>query len=316
MELRHLRYFVVLAQEENFHRAAQRLHVSQSPLSRQMQALQAEIGAALLEPHGRGVRLTPAGRLFAQRAEAILAASDAAVAEARLMGQGRIGTIPIGFETGTAYFGTLAAIVTTARRREPRITLDLTPMSSAEQWEALQSGTIALGYGHYPPDDPDLAWREISRARIGVVLAGDHRLAARPELALEDLRGEPVLLQPRRHYPRLHDDLIAAVRARGLVLDVLAEIADLEAILALVAGGDAVTFLPENQIPILLLGTAVWKPVTDLDVHRADIVMWRRQDERSPLLRPLIDIVREVAGGYAARDQPGTSDGSRSGGPT
>ena len=292
MELRHLRYFVVVAEEENFHRAARRLHVSQSPLSRQMRDLQAEMAVPLLEPFGRGVRLTAAGRLFAERARAILSDVDAAVAEARLTAQGRIGTVAIGFETGAALFGRFAAIVAAARRREPRITLDLVPMSTAEQWAALRAGEIAFGYGSYLPGDALLEGIEISRDRLGVVAATDHRFAARTEITVADLRDEPVLMQPRRLYPRLHDDLIAAVRGHGVVLNVTAEIVDLEALLTLVASGDAVTFLPRSQRRVLEYSSAVWRPVTDLDVLISDVVAWRAEDTNSLLLRPLLDVVR------------------------
>ncbi|MCT7658026.1 LysR family transcriptional regulator [Mycobacterium deserti] len=96
MELRHLRYFIVVAEEENFRRAAERLHVSQSPLSRQMRDLQAEIGVELLEPAGRGVRLTPAGQHFATKARGVIATVEDAVQETQLMAQGKIGTLAIG----------------------------------------------------------------------------------------------------------------------------------------------------------------------------------------------------------------------------
>ncbi|SDI45126.1 DNA-binding transcriptional regulator, LysR family [Sinosporangium album] len=294
MELRHLRYFVVLAEEENFHRAAERLHVSQSPLSRQMRDLQAELGITLIEPSGRGVRLTTAGRFFAEKARRILAGVDTAVHETSLVAQGKIGTVAIGFETGRAYFDTLGTIVATFRRRRPLIALRLTPMSSAEQWEALHAGEILFGYGNYPPNDRSLHYVEVARDRLGVVLPPDHRLATRSWLKTADLRSEPVLLQPRSLYPRLYDDIIAAMRRHDIVLDVVAEVFDLEALLTLVTSGDAITFGPEKQIPLLLLGNAVWRPVVDLDVQVAEIGMWRPEDADTPLLRPLIDIVNET----------------------
>jgi DNA-binding transcriptional LysR family regulator len=294
VELRHLRYFVAVAEQENFHRAAELLHVSQSPLSRQMRDLAAEIGVDLFEPAGRGVRLTAAGRVFADKAARVLTAVDAAVAEARLVAQGRIGTVSIGFETGTAYFGHLQRIVSTFRRSEPRITVRLEPMSSAQQWDALHTGQIALGYGFYPPADGSLACLEVARDRLGAVLPAGHRLAARTELTLADLRDEPVLLQPRAQYPRLHDDILTAARVRGITLDVAAGSIDLEALLTHVAAGDAITFLPEGHVRVLGLGPAVWRPVTDLDIETADVVMWRPEDADTPLMRPLLAIVREI----------------------
>jgi DNA-binding transcriptional LysR family regulator len=110
MELRHLRYFIAIAEEENFRRAAERLHVSQSPLSRQMQQLEEEIGAELFEPSGRGVKLTAAGRLLRDRAKTILSSVDAAAKEVRETAEGQIGTVTIGFESGSGYMGPLSAI--------------------------------------------------------------------------------------------------------------------------------------------------------------------------------------------------------------
>src|SRR3954464_4079205 len=177
VELRHLRYFVVVAEEENFHRAAEKVHVSQSPLSRQMQQLREEIGVDLFEPSGRGVKLTLAGRMFLDRAKEILAAVDAAVAEAREATDGRIGTIAIGFEPGAGYVGCLSTIVAELRKRQPRVSVKLLPMISTEQWEALRLGEIALAYGNEDPDDSSLRSMVLSRARIGIRLPKEHPLA-------------------------------------------------------------------------------------------------------------------------------------------
>jgi LysR family transcriptional regulator, benzoate and cis,cis-muconate-responsive activator of ben and cat genes len=133
MELRHLRYFVTIAEEQGFRRAAERLHVSQSPLSRQMQDLEEEMGVQLFEPEGRGIKLTAAGKAFAERARSILASVDAAVDEAQGIAEGRLGTVVIGFETGTTFMGALLSLVAAFRKRAPRLGLQLLPMSSVEQ---------------------------------------------------------------------------------------------------------------------------------------------------------------------------------------
>lgn len=156
MELRHLRYFLAVAEEQNFHRAAERLHVSQSPLSRQVQALEDELGVELFEPEGRGVKLTEAGKRFAERAKSILRTANDAVTEARDVAHGRLGTVSIGFETGTSFSGHLTNLLLRYRARMPGITIQLTPMSSAEQWEALRTGQIALGYAVYASPEASL----------------------------------------------------------------------------------------------------------------------------------------------------------------
>ncbi len=306
MELRHLRYFVAVAEEENFHRAAEKLHVSQSPLSRQMQQLKEEIGVDLFEPSGRGVKLTLAGRMFLDRAKAILSTLDAAVGEAREATSGRIGTIAIGFAQGAAYAGALSTIVATFRKRQPRVTLKLLPLTITDQWEALRLGEIAFAYGTYAPHDASIRSVVLARARIGVLLPRDHRLAAKAKLKVEDLANELVLMGPRRLHPRLHDDIIAAVRARGVVLNLGSEVLDREALWTLVASGLGLTFAGERSASFLdaagptddpsplQLGTAVWRPLSDLGVELRDVAMWRVDAERSPLVRPLIDIAGEV----------------------
>jgi len=305
MELRHLRYFVAIAEEENFHRAAQKLHVSQSPLSRQMQQLEQEVGVDLFEPSGRGVKVTLAGRLFLERARAILSSVDAAIGEAREATEGKIGTIAIGFEPGSGYLGLLSTIVAKLRGRQPRVSVKLLPMISTEQWEALRLGEIGLAYGNEIPDDAALRSIVLSRTRLGIRLPRQHPLAKKRALRVEDLENEPILMGPRRLRPRLYDDIIAAVRARGVVLNSTPDVGDGEAVWTLVSSGLGMTFAAESGARFLDAGgtasgaggpsgAAVWRPLSNLGVELRDVAAWRADAVRSPLLAPLIDVVREV----------------------
>ncbi|MCY1004581.1 LysR family transcriptional regulator [Nannocystis pusilla] len=295
MELRHLRYFVTIAEEQSFRRAAERLHVSQSPLSRQMNDLEEEMGVELFEPDGRGIKLTAAGKVFAERARSILGSVDAAVEEAKEVAGGRLGTVVLGFEPGATFTGALASLVAAFRRRAPRIGLQLIAMSSAEQWVALRDGTIAFAYGNYAATDDALTCMEMTRDRLGMVLAHDHRLARRTKIRLHDLAGERVILEPRRLYPHLHADIIAAARAQDVSLAVISEVPDLEVLLALVAIGDAVSFLPRRTAALVTpMSSVVWRPVVDLDIKLSDVVTWRVKDADTPVVRALIDSAREV----------------------
>jgi DNA-binding transcriptional LysR family regulator len=230
---------------------------------------------------------------------------DAAVEEAREATDGRLGTIAIGFGPGATYAGALSTIVAKLRKRQPRVRVKLFPMTSAEQWEALRLGEISFAYGNYVPDDSSLRSVVLARTRIGILLPGDHRLAARPKLRVADLADESILMEPRRQHPRLHDDIIAAVRARGVVLNLTPEISGREAVWTLVASGLGLTFAGERSGQFLDAGSAigqspsrpgaaVWRPLTDLGVELRDVAIWRADAARSPLLRPLIDIVGEV----------------------
>ncbi|WP_437995881.1 LysR family transcriptional regulator [Sorangium sp. So ce185] len=300
MELRHLRYFIAIAEEESFRRAAEKLRVSQSPLSRQMQQLEEEIGAELFEPSGRGVKLTTAGRLLLDRAKTILSDVDAAAKEVRETAEGQIGTVTIGFESGSAYIGPLSTILSRFRELAPRVNVELVPMSSAQQWDALRAGQISLGYGNYVPDDSSLESVVLARHRLGIVVPKQHPLATASTINVKDLATEPVLMDPRKSNPRLYDDIIAAVRARGVTLNVASEILDGEALLTLVASGFGLTFGAEPAARFLAVGTAIWRPVSDLGLEMLNIAMWR-PDAPSLLLKPLIDLVREL--GVAPRDR-------------
>lgn len=295
MELRHLRYFVTIAEEQSFRRAVGRLHVSQSPLSRQMKDLEQEMGVALFEPQGRGIKLTTAGKAFAERAKSILASVETAVDEAKGVAEGRLGTAVIGFETGTTFMGALLSLAAGFRKRTPRVGLQLVPMSSLEQWTALRRGTITFGYGVYAPMDEDLGHLEMSRDRLGLLLSTDHRLAQLKKIRLRDLERERVLLQPRQLYPKLHADILAAARAKAVTLHVTAEVLDLEALLALVVIGDAVTFVTEKFWEPASQTSMVWRPVEDLRIDLSEVVSWRARDAKAPVVRALIESAREVS---------------------
>lgn len=310
MELRHLRYFIAIAEEENFRRAANKLHVSQSPLSRQMQQLEEELGADLFEASGRGVKLTAAGRLFLEKAKAILASVDAAAKAARETAEGRIGTITIGFEGGSSLFGTLSTLISRFRVRAPRVNVEFLPMSSARQWEALGSRQISLGYGNHAPDDTTLQSVVLARHRLGLMMPKGHRFANQPKVRVKDLVNEPILMDPRSANPRLYDDILAAVRAHGVNLDVTSEVLNGEVLLMLVASGLGLTFNTETMARILTLCGLHWKPVSDLDLEVREIVMWRPEDTEAPLLRPFLDVVRELRSELHA---PGTGQAKDTG---
>lgn len=166
-------------------------------------------------------------------------------------------------------------------------------------------GHIALAYGNELPDDPTLRSVELSRTRIGIRLPSEHRLARKAKLRVADIADESILMGPRRLRPRLYDDIIAAVRARGVVLNLAPEVGDGEAVWTLVSSGLGLTFATESGARFLdagratfrpgapSIGAAVWRPLVDLGVEVADIAVWRADAAQSPLLQPLLAIVRE-----------------------
>ncbi len=220
MELRHLRYFVAVADEGNIGRAATRLRVAQSALSRQLQDLEREIGARLLDRLSRGVRLTEAGRVFAEQARRTLDAADEAVRAARAAVDGEAGTLRV----APPDFGTRAALAADALARlralRPRLQVELVAVPWPEHAEHLLARRIDVGFGiagsgdDYPAgvhadhvDDEPLAW---------ALLAARHPLAARDSLSLAELADVPMVLSDRAAIPGMHDRILAAVRAGGI----------------------------------------------------------------------------------------------------
>jgi len=244
MELRHLRYFVAVAEERNFTRAAERLHIAQPPLSRQIQQLEQALGVALIEKGSRPLRLTEAGRFFLAHAKPILDQ----VQELKAMTQ-RVGklerTLAVGFVASTLY-GQLPEIVRRYREGNPQIEVTLHEMTTVEQIEALKEGRIDVGFGRLKSEDPSIRRILLREERMAVALWPGHRLAARPSLRLADVVGENLLLYPRSPRPSFADQVLAMFGAANLAPDHVSEVRELQIAIGLVAAGQGVAIVPES----------------------------------------------------------------------
>ncbi|KMO43100.1 LysR family transcriptional regulator [Methylobacterium variabile] len=260
MELRHLRYFVAVAESLSFTAAAERLGVSQPPLSQQIRDLEAELGTPLLWRTSRRVALTPAGTAFLDRARAILAQVEEACAQARAVGAGRTGTLDIGL-TGSILAGPLGRLIRRFGERYPAVSVRLHEMPPGEQPAALHARRTDLGFLRRPPDDPELravrAWPET----VGVALPAGHRLAARDRIALQDLRDEPYVslrLRDSRFATSLWDACLAA----GFVPRLTQQVVESASLVNLVAAGLGVALVPES-IGALPRPDIVYRPLAD-----------------------------------------------------
>ena len=252
MELRHLRYFVAVAEEQHFGRAALRLDVSQPTLSRQVRELEEELGFPLLERLPRGVRPLPAGVVFLAEARETLQHADAAVRRAAAANRGEEGVLRIGHVDVGLDAEHLIRVLSDFRSRFPAVQLELTLMSSMDQLAALRSGTldVAIVYSGGPQAD-GLTFEWLTRTPLdGVLLSRDSELAAIEPLSLAHLADLPMLMFPREMNTLLHDVLVDGLRLRGMRSQVL------DAISKPVARGMAVT-------PLLLAAVAAgqgWLP--------------------------------------------------------
>ena len=278
MELRHLRYFLAVAEELHFHRAATRLHISQPPLSQQIRALERELGVTLLERNRRRVTLTVAGEGFRDDARSILAAVERASERARHVARGSLGTLSIGFVGSAMFSPTLPDILREFRAGHPDVELVLRELPTTAQLHALVGGELDVGVIRGPVAeseiDPHLELMTIQRERLVAALPASHRLAARRRLRAEDLRGESFVILARREAPGLYASLAAAMSdAGGLPEDVL-EVAEMQTIISLVAGGFGVSLVPTSVGQVDRSGVA-FRPIAGATQTIELSVAWR-----------------------------------------
>jgi DNA-binding transcriptional LysR family regulator len=292
MELRHLRYFVAVADEQHVGRAASRLHVSPSPLSRQLRELEREVGVPLLERVGRGIRTSPAGVLFAERVRGILAEVDRAVGEAQAASRGEAGHLAIGFVESGALAKLIPAVVGALRRRHPGVTLELVPLGNDEVREALSARrvTAVLAFGLM---DPERAFRSqlLFTRRVELALPRQHPLARRRRLYLRDLHDQPFVWSTRWERAPFLDSMWAVLRSHGVTPRVVLESRSTMTRLSLVASGVGMTFVAHAAARP---AQVVIKVVTDLTLEAKGYLAWRSEDEGAPLVRSLREMTREA----------------------
>ncbi len=294
MELRHLRYFLAVAEELHFRRAAERLHISQPPLSQQVRALEAELGVVLLERNRRGVALTPAGSVFLAEARVILAAVDTAAESARSVARGAAGRLSIAF-VGSAMHSALPAVLRAHRLAFPQVELALRELPTGGQAEALRAGRIDVGVIRPPVDEPDLTVETIHSEPVVVALPDGHRLAAREQVALGDLLGEGFVLLARRETPGLHDTLLRALAEAGGAPRVVQEVREMQTVVGLVAAGLGVSLVPASVGADAHAGIA-YRPVADPAPTVSLALAWRTAD-RSAVLDAFLETARAHASG-------------------
>ena len=216
VELRQLRYFVAVAEELHFRRAAVRLHISQPPLSQQIAALEHELGVRLLERTRRRVELTPAGEAFLRDARATLAELDVAVSSARAIDAGLEGVLRVGF-VGSALLSIVPTTVQRFRRTRPGAEIELRERSTVEQLRAVSTGLVDVGLVRPPIEADETMHVEVVRREHTVAaLPEGHPLAELRRVPLRRLAAEPLVLFPRRQAPGYHDLLIGRLAATGV----------------------------------------------------------------------------------------------------
>jgi DNA-binding transcriptional LysR family regulator len=302
VELRHLRYVVTVADTLHFGRAAERLHLSQPPLSQQIRQLETELGVSLFHRTKRHVELTDAGRMFVEEARVILAQAAHASNLALRVNQGEVGQLSIG-AAGPADAEIFVEILRRFSRRHPQIRMVVRNMGSAEQARAISEGRLHVGFVALPIDEPDLATEVVLRRPIVIALPRNHPLAARARIPLHALANEPHIMFARRMGPRLFDAVLAACREAGFTMQIAHEVDNLHTACALVEAGLGVCFVPA-AIQEKHSNGIVLRPVTPSLPHVESQLAIAYKPHSCELVSLFMDVVREVMAGKRARTRP------------
>lgn len=291
MELRHLRYFVALAEELSFTRAARRLHVSQPPLSLQIAQLEQELGVRLFQRTSRRVELTLAGRTYLAEARAVLDRVVQAGARARAIGRGDAGHIDIGL-SGSHFLGPLPGLIAAHAKSHPDVSVALHEMPPALQLQALRDRRIDLSVSRTPVNDTVLSSTLLWKDPVVVALPAGHALARRRQLGLADLRTEAFVMlrtDSSAHAQYIHDACVQA----GFSPCVAQWVLELPAVLSLVAAGLGVALVPASLAE--LYPERVRRVRLGREAPRADVYAVQRSAESPPVVQAFLRLATRAA---------------------
>ncbi len=290
MELRRLSYFVAVVEQGSFRAAALKLHLSQPPLTRQLQLLEATLGVQLLERGPGGAEPTAAGKLFYVEARNLLALAEQAAARVKLAGQGRVGRLDVGV-FGSAILGVIPQIVRKFRQQNPDVEVALHSLDRAAQIKALRERRIDVGFNRFFGEEPDLVWEVIQTEQMNVVLPTGHALAKKNNLALAEIAKESLILYPRSPRPGFIDYLMQLFHQRGIATSNIQEVDDVLTATALVASGLGVSLVTDSGCNLNVTGI-VHVGLRPADRANVDLSIIRRRDDSSPLLNGFVEVAR------------------------
>lgn len=303
MELRHLRYFLAVGEEQHYGRASRRLRVAQPALSRQIQDLEEEVGFKLFDRLPRGVKLSAAGKLFLDDARRILQEVSKAATRAARVARGQSGTLRVGFTENASWRGVVPESFRRFREQQPDAEFQLQPAASLDQLVAIRSGRLDAGFLNFMPKaDPELDQLLVAAQHVELAVPKGHPLKRLKKLRLRDLTDAPFVWFPRYPNPAFYDRMMHACYVGGLKSPHIVQEGFNEAtILSLVSTGLGVGWV---------LGSARWRcpasviilPVVDLNVPLTLALAWRR-DNTSPLLAKFIGEVQRLPEVQAANKE-------------
>ena len=299
MELRQMREFLALAEERNFRRAAERLHMAQPPLTRQIRALEEELGTALFVRTPKGVELTEAGQVLLDEVPNLLTLASRAKERTQLAGKGMIGRIDVGI-FGSGVLDVIPRLLARFHAERPTVEIELHHLSKVQQIEALRDRRITVGFNRLFPRESDLVIETVLRERLVVGLYKDHRLCKQREITLRDMDGEPLILYPNSPLPGLAQQVASAFHREGARMNVAQSVEDVLTCVALVAGGFGLCIATESTASLQLPGV-VYRPLNCRYLKDIELACIHRRDDPSPILATFVDVVRAFSKEWQGR---------------
>ncbi|ARK32438.1 acetoin biosynthesis transcriptional regulator AlsR [Halalkalibacter krulwichiae] len=291
MELRHLKYFVTVAEELHFGRAAIRLNMAQPPLSLQIRQLEEEIGVQLFHRTKRKVELTKEGQYFLEKTYRLLADLDENIETIQKMKRGEVGEIVIGF-IATAAYDLVPTIIKLYLNEYPGIKVTLKQITSAEQIIALQNGSIDVGVLSEPAESDQISFQIIREEEMVIALPKEHPLVRQTDaIQLSDLASEPFIITSRQANQGHFDSVINCCFQAGFSPNIIQETAEMSTVISLVAAGIGIALVP-SSMKMLLQNEVVYRNVENNKFQSVTALAWK-QDSPSEIVHTFIELVKE-----------------------
>ncbi|MBS0468548.1 MAG: LysR family transcriptional regulator [Proteobacteria bacterium] len=293
MDLRDMRHFLVVAEEGHVGRAAARLHLSQPPLTRHIQALEESLGVPLFLRTPKGMTLTEAGRTLLEEATNLLALAQQAAERTRLAGQGLLGRLDVGL-FGSGVLDVIPRILARFHQARPEVKIVLHNLTKTEQLQALRERRITVGFNRLVPEAADIAVETVLREPLMVAIAASDSLAVRPSLGIQDLAGVPLILYPNEPMRGLAQEVSDVFRAEGVPLRVEQEVEDVLTAVALVSAGFGAAITTQSATNLRLPGVT-FRPLHSHQLKDLELSCLYRKGDASPVLRAFLDVVQTFA---------------------
>lgn len=294
IELRHLRYFVAVAEELHFGRAALRLNMSQPPLSQQIQQLEQEIEAQLFTRTNRSVQLTPAGHSFLQDARAILLQVEQSARRASRINHGQEGELRIGFTSSAPFTGLMSDALYQFRQRWPEVHIQMQEHNTRQQLAPLHEGRLDLGVMRNTPLPADLQHRLLLREPLYAVVHWAHPLASAASIAIQALASEPFVFFDAQGGTALYAEILALLHRYHIKPFITQEVGEAMTILGLVATGLGVSILPAS-FRRARLADVVWIPLQESDATSEVWLVWSAVREPSAQMANMMTLLLQNA---------------------